>query len=130
MKEAIERKPEWLELPDEQIKPKEVQTWTCFGTKPLTKKSAWWRRTPDLKDKNVWVHIYPSKEEAEAAACLPNPNWKWLGGPAVPETLEEALSMARTKGYLGVAVQAYRNGQWVTIRSFPVGVPYFGEDAP
>lgn len=121
--------PAWLDLPDEQIEPKRVELWTCFGTDIPQLKRKWWQRSrpvdADLLD--TWLCLYPTKEEAEADSSRPSDIWDWDGNPARPFSLEDSLRKCRERRKAGVCIQAYRNGEWVTVREFPASVPYFGD---
>ena len=122
----LTKRPSWLELPDEQLEPSKIQLWCCQGIRTPSKKSVWWKRKPDVIDNEGWALLFASPEEAEAHASSEiNPLWKWNGKEAVPASLKQSLFKARSKGYLGVGILGYKNGEWTTIRKFPVGVPLF-----
>lgn len=134
--QVLNTPPAWLELPDEQIEPKKVTLWSCTGSIPVPPKVPFFKRLINgLKKKDTsespsgnFILLYPTKEEAEAGVLSNNgETWVWDKEPASPQTLSYALHYARSSGYAGVKIKAYRNGQWKIIRTFPVEIPYMGE---
>lgn len=117
--------PAWLEESLQEIKPEQVTLWVCLGRDVVPK---WWQRWSRSQPANkAWRALYATKEEAVASACQPNPNWEWNCEPAQAFTLSFILNNCRVSGDAGVRIRAYRDGQWVIVREFPVDVPFFGE---
>jgi len=99
------------------------QLWVCNGKDISAQKPflSFFKKT----NGNFWVTLSYSKEDAEAnaAAARPCDCWEWDGEPAQVITLGEAMDIARRKNRLGVAIQSYRNGQWVAVATHSVGAP-------
>lgn len=130
MKESTEtrttEKPQWLELtePDKQAH----TYWTCFGHVQTTRKSwKFWQKPEPFNPRSLT--IYHSREEAEARAySCPNLGWEWDRNPARPITLQDVMSRARVAGIGYVSVLGFRDGQWVTLKSWKAGEPLMGEE--
>ena len=107
----IEKKPTWLELPDES--PGEY--WSVEGELYATEPY-----------KPAWVTIFTNKEDAEEDAkndTLSMNGWTWDGKPALLITLAYALANARYYGDLGVQVCCLINGERVVLKKYPANIP-------
>jgi len=49
--------------------------------------------------------------------------WIWDGERASKYDLKERLFCARSHGYKGVRIKGFKNGEWATLKEYPVEVP-------
>jgi hypothetical protein len=108
----LNEKPSWLELPEEE---KINHTyWYCTGASLNLDKRL---------DSKRWINLFHSQEEAEAHASLPNSGWSWDKKRATSCNLKEYLFKARSKGYKGIKIKGFKNGEWVILKDILSGVP-------
>ncbi len=119
-------KPDWLDLPEEQIKPEEVWFWTChvrFAQKPWSRFAFWKKYRPAPP---TWRVVFTDSEEVEAFLAL-DTDYQTPASDPFQITLAQALKIARALRSKGIQVMGHRSGKWVVLRELPADVPYYGE---
>jgi hypothetical protein len=121
----LTEQPSWLDLPEEEQM--RHTYWACGG---YDVPRSWWKRLVSGKGPYVrgWRTIYHSKDESEADAAIPCPNWMWDGEHATPTMLAKVMAQARRNGDFGVQCRGWRDGKWEILKRWPCGEPLPLED--
>lgn len=111
--------PAWLELPEAELQ--RHTYYSCFGQ---DKKLPFWRRLRgSTRQAPTALVMFYTAEEAETYAAQPNPFWEWNKAPAHKTTLKATMFNARRQRVSYVALKAYVNGSWQTVKRWPTDVP-------
>jgi hypothetical protein len=126
IKENLDQKPSWLELPEEE-KVKHIY-WACWGY-PKPSKTNLFQKIFKKKTKKSKPYkvINTSKEEAEAYISFISNIFVWNQKDAKPITLQQALREARCANAPGVRVIGFQNGQWTTLKTYLSPEPLIDE---
>jgi hypothetical protein len=113
--------PDWFEQTEEEWQKRTY--WTCYGRDQ--KARTWLFRV--LPESKFTLQIFYTKDEVECDSARIRRGWIWNGEPAEPILLRDAMYQARRYGNKAVACKAYRDGQWVKVKTWPCSVPLLGD---